>query len=164
MTILSETLKQKLELKISAKCVDRVDVGLCAFSGTSEHDTSVRDTFSYSDNVAVAALINQGYSSRDAAAYVNGGFVAATPHYAEHATEEDSEHQHEMRVGFVRLADGGIWTVTADLDTRVVTPDHIVGDFFIVAVRGASIVDESPADRARHLLTECDARGLPNGA
>lgn len=67
-----------------------------------------------------------------------------------------------MHVGFFRLTDGSVWSVSADMDTRAVTPDKIEGDFLVVATRGTSIVDEDPADRVRHLLTECDARGLPN--
>jgi hypothetical protein len=160
MTTLTDDVKEYLEPAIRAKCINRADVGLFAFAGSGNDKTSIKDVFSYSDTVAIAALINKGSIGRDAAAYVSKGLVAASPHYAGNEVEEWIEHEHQLHVGFYRLADGGIWSVSADLDTSAIKPSDILGDFLIVAARGTSIVDEQPTDRARHLLSECDARGV----
>lgn len=162
MITMTDDVKDYLEPAIRTKCGNRAEVGLFAFTGIGNDKSSIHDVFSYNDTIAISALINKQYTARDAAAYVRRDLVAASPHYAGHDVEEWVEHQHEMHVGFFRLTDGSVWSVSADMDTRAVTPDKIEGDFLVVATRGTSIVDEDPADRVRHLLTECDARGLPN--
>lgn len=162
MITLTDDVKEYLEPAIRAKCGNRTEVGLFAFTGIGDNKASIHDVFSYTDTISISALINKQYSARDAAAYVRLGLVDASPHYAGHDVEGWVEHQHEMHVGFFRLTDGSVWSVSADIDTRAVTPDQIEGDFLVVGTRGTSIVNEDPANRVRHLLTECDARGLPN--
>ncbi|GAA0677880.1 hypothetical protein FHT00_003609 [Sphingomonas insulae] len=160
MITLSRDLKSYLEPAIAHHCTNRVDVGLFAFSGCGRSRRGIKEVFSYNDTIAIAALVIKGFTIRDAAAYVRQGFVAAAPHRSSEKLAECENQQHELRVGFFRLADGGIWSVTADIDTKATPPSQIEGDFFAVATRGATIVDEDPVDHARHLVTECDARGL----
>lgn len=160
MITINDDLKRFLEPAVSFHCTNRVDVGIFAFEGNGTDFEGTVEAFSYADTVAIAALLNKGYNPRDAAAYVSEHLVAATPHRAGDSSTGYDEHGHQLHVGFFRLADGGIWSVTADMDTSAKPASQIGGDYFAVATRGASIVDENPVDRARHLLTECDARGV----
>ncbi|WP_146173269.1 hypothetical protein [Sphingomonas faeni] len=162
MITVSADISKSFELAMKSNGVNGVEIGLCAFYETRQEIDSAAKAFSYEDNVAVAALMNRGFTSRDAAAYVNAGLVGAVLHDARRSAEEQNEHPHEMQVGFFRQSDGRIWSVTADIDTRVVTADQIEGDFLVVATRATSIVDGNPTDRARHLLTECDRHGSPS--
>lgn len=156
----SRDLKNYLEPAIAHHCTNRVDIGLFAFSGCGRSRRGIKEVFSYNDTIAIVALVIKGFTIRDAAAYVEQGFVSAAPHRVGVELPEWDEQQHELLVGFFRLSDGGIWLVTADGDTKVTPASKIEGEYFAVATRGAMIVDEDPVEHARHLVTECDARGL----
>lgn len=161
MITLSRDIKSYLEPAIAHHCINRVEVGLFAFAGNESSKRDIKEAFSYVDTIAIAALTTKGFTSRDAAAYVSEGLVAAAPHRSGEELAEREEHEHQLHFGFFRLADGSIWSVTADIDIMATPASQIEGEYFAVATRGSTIVDEDPVDRAHHLITECDARGLP---
>lgn len=160
MITVSGEIKEYLEPAIANHCINRIDVGLFAFSGNGSSKQDIKQAFSYVDTIAIAALTTKGFTIRDAAAYVEHGLVAAAPHRAGENPAEWDEQKHELHVGYFRLSDGSIWLVTADIDTNATPASQIEGEYFAVSTRGATIVDEDPVEHARHLVTECDVRGL----
>lgn len=155
MINISKEMSDVLTRTVYHECVNRVDIGIFTFQFDDEFGPNDLEGFTYSDNIAVAALLKDGVKLRDAAVYVNEGLVSAVS-----VTMNGIENaHHNLRVGYFRLADGSVWSVSADMDYKHIVADDVAGEFLVVATRGTSIVGEDPVDRACHLLTECDERG-----
>ena len=161
MMRVDDSIKNDLEFWISQKVLNRAEIGICAFSTKEGVLNSSSNVFTYEKCVAVAALMTRGYDEIDAATLVAHDIVYASPYHPARGIEspEGSDPVGVGVVGIYRLADGSLWSVLADNDIGCVKPADLSRDYVVLATRGTSVVDESPADRVKESLTRCDELG-----
>ena len=161
MLNIESSLKNDLEFWIRQKVLNLTEIGICAFSTKEGALNSSSNIFNYEDCVAIASLIKQGYDETDAAALVAHRIVYASPHFPGREIEapDKADPVGQRIVGIYRLADGSLWSVFADNDVGCVKPADLSRDYVVLATRGTSVVDESPADRVKESLTRCDELG-----
>ena len=140
----------------------RADIGLYVFELIDGLLKPSGNVFSYSDCVAVAALIKNGVSEQNAAHLVRERVVHAFPQHPSLPSEVAGGYEDvaAWTHAYFRLADGSLWDVNAK-DFHTYCAEECSGDYLLVATRGDKISFEKVADRVEHLLTRCDEFGRP---
>lgn len=159
--VIEEIQKDDVQFWIANGLANRVEIGIWAFSTSNNVLNCSSNTFSYEKCIAIASLISFGYNEVDAAALVDHEIVYTSRYDPARGIEAplNSDSVGQRLVGIYRLADASLWSVLADDDIGCVKPADLSQNYIVVATRGASVVDEAPADRVKHLLSRCDELG-----